>query len=68
MKQAAPSQNTLELLSKLIADREEYFQKALCESAEKTLIYNLKNDLDFLKEKRTQLLEESMNKNQGHLN
>ena len=33
-----------------------------------TLIYNLKSDLDFLKEKRSQLLEESLNKNQGHLN
>jgi hypothetical protein len=68
MNQAAPSPNTLELLSKLIADREEYFQKALCESAEKTLIYTLKNDIDFLKEKRTQLLEESMKQHQDCLN
>ncbi|MEP7170882.1 MAG: hypothetical protein ABI855_16050 [Bacteroidota bacterium] len=51
-------ENRIDLLNKLIAAREEHFQHALCESAEQTLIAHLKNDIDFLKEKRKQLLQE----------
>lgn len=51
-------ENTIELLNKLIAEREEHFQHALSESAEQSLIAHLKNDIDFLKEKRVKLLPE----------
>ena len=46
------------LLNKLISEREEHFQHALSESAEQSLIAHLKNDIEFLKQKRNQLQEE----------
>jgi hypothetical protein len=51
------TENTIELLNKLIAEREEHFQHALSESAEQSLIAHLKNDIAFLKEKRKQVEE-----------
>lgn len=50
--------DTVELLDKLIREREEHFQHALSESAEQSLITHLKNDIDFLKEKRQDMLFE----------
>jgi hypothetical protein len=50
--------NSIQLLNKLIDEREDHFLHALSESAEQTLISHLKNDIDFLKEKRSELLME----------
>lgn len=52
------TEHTIELLNKLIADREEHFQHALSDCAEQSLIAHLKNDIEFLKEKRKKLREE----------
>lgn len=47
--------NLVLMLDKLIDEREEHFLHALSESSEQSLLAHLKNDIDFLKEKRTQL-------------
>ena len=47
----------LELLLKLIRERENQFQHALSEAADKQLLQHLKEDLDFLKEKLKLLSE-----------
>lgn len=41
----------LELLLKIIKEREDQFQHALSEAADQQLLNHLKEDLDFLKEK-----------------
>lgn len=51
-------QNTIELLNKLIEQREEHFIHSLCENSEQSIISHLKSDIDFLKEKRKQLVQE----------
>jgi hypothetical protein len=53
-KMAEENEN-LALLNKLIAERENHFQHALSEAADSHLLYHLKKDLDFLKEKREEL-------------
>lgn len=49
-------QDELSLLNKLIAERENHFQHALSEAADHSLLFHLKKDLDFLKEKREELI------------
>ena len=48
----------LELLNKIIDERENHFQHALSEAADNQLLNHLKSDLDFLKEKRRALSEQ----------
>ena len=61
-------QNNITLLNKLIAEREEHFQHALSESAEQAIILHLKNDIDFLKEKRKNLFNEVNNREKNFFN
>ena len=47
----------VELLMKIILERENQFQHALSEAADNQLLNHLKSDLDFLKEKLKLLSE-----------
>ena len=54
------SLENLELLNKIIQEREDQFQHALSEAADQQLLNHLKEDLEFLKEK-LKLLNEVKN-------
>lgn len=47
----------IELLNKIIEERENQFQHALSDAADSQLLNHMKSDLDFLKEKRKMLFE-----------
>lgn len=56
----------LKLLNRLIREREDHFLHALSESAESTLLSHLKNDIDFLKEKREEVRSRVVNMEAGN--
>ena len=56
----------LKLLNKLIKEREDHFLHALSESAESSLLSHLKNDIDFLKEKREEIRNRVFNIETGN--
>jgi hypothetical protein len=46
-------------LDEMIANKENFFCHALIESMDSHVLFHLKNDLDFLKEKRAELAQQS---------
>jgi hypothetical protein len=65
LKAMGEEQDNLSLLNKLIAERENHFQRALSEAADYHLLNHLKKDLDFLKEKREELKRSLNNSSAG---
>ncbi len=63
MEYQADDNEALRLLSKLIKERQEHFLHALSESAESSLLSHLKNDIDFLTEKRNEINERILKEN-----
>lgn len=58
----------IRLLDKLIKERQEHFLHALSESVESSLLSHLKNDIDFLTEKRNEISERVLKANIGEHN
>jgi hypothetical protein len=60
-KMADEQNNSIQLLDRLIDERREHFLHALPECAQQNLLMRLKKEIDFLVEKRNQLLKSIKN-------